>query len=126
MHSDPRYLMIDLDDEPSARKFLDRYEWARREMENRNYYVTEIKSHVSRSSGGVHVLIGVNNQLPPSSHLIIQSALGSDTTRDFLSLMRIMDGTHGSDPRMLFKPKNGKTVIGWIAVSDMIRKTFSC
>ncbi len=56
----------------------------------------------SSKSGGLHVKLNVGEALPASDRLLLQACLGSDGTREFLSLLRVRNGNQ--HPSLLFKP----------------------
>lgn len=53
--------------------------------------------------GGFHVRLKTKRKLSIRSRLLVQACLGSDRTKEFLSLVRVWEGRR--DPVMLFRPR---------------------
>jgi hypothetical protein len=102
IHGDSQTLLIDLDDAESIRYYNEQLPSIKKELEARGNKLTKKQSYTSKSGVGRHVILKLKHPLPLEQRLIIQACLGSDRVKEFLSLMRFVDGD--PEPCLLFKP----------------------
>ncbi len=102
------HLLIDLDTPYAAQRFLDYIDSFEQNLSDFSDGISVVKYMCwnSKSGTGVHVVVELSDELPLPNLLIMQSYLGSDVTRDFLSMMRLWQGQE--QPRLLFRPEKQK------------------
>lgn len=104
MQFDEYHLMLDLDSDAAVQLFLDRYVKFCGDMAQHDRGVEKIWGWKSKSFH-FHVVIKLKIDFSVLELCIMQSYLGSDTLRDFLTLQRLWKPELGERPRLLFKPK---------------------
>jgi len=97
--ADERTLLLDLDND-HARRVFDR----NLPKVKDKYPVESVERYPSRSVGHEHVIVGLLHPVPDATtRLLLQAALGSDATRELLSLYRVK--RNHSTPSVLFRPR---------------------
>lgn len=96
-YADDMTLQLDCDDEMAVQQF-DRYEPRLRA----HFDIKNVTRTVSRH-GKTHIYVALNTPLPIPERIALQACLGSDPTREMLSLRRWLD--HDSNPILLFEKK---------------------
>lgn len=100
--SDSQTILLDLDNADS--QFM--YERVLPIIQ-RHIPITEDERWASKS-GNLHVKLILAEPLPVMERILIQSALGSDPVREFLTMLRVQEGN--PNPSMLFRPTPGPEV----------------
>lgn len=93
------YLLLDLDTPEQFAQF------EKMLPEVKKHFPCNISDRWYSKSGNRHVVVQLEAPLSFYQRLVLQAVLGSDPTREMLSLVRIKNGI--SEPSCLFKP--GKT-----------------
>lgn len=115
------FLLIDLDTHYAAQCFLDHIEHFKQNIKDfGDLTIVGYKCWNSKSGYGVHVVVELSYEMPLQDLLIMQSYLGSDVTRDFLSMMRLWQGQ--TEPRLLFRPEKEKRQRGIFTVKKLVEK----
>lgn len=109
------WLMLDLDGVDAVKYFMKRHEPVLQELAERRRILSLIgwESWQSRSGGSFnrHVCIPLSDTLDMPTCLLLQSAMGSDRVRDYLTLVKLWDVDRGVleqseiSCRMLFRPR---------------------
>ena len=94
--SDDRTLLLDLDDKSAEAEY-------ERMLPIVQQHLPLVETgRWNSKSGGLHVKLNIGEALPAADRLLLQACLGSDGTREFLSLLRVHQGYQ--NPSLLFKP----------------------
>lgn len=103
--ADERTLLLDLDDDHACRVFDKNLPKVKDK-----YSVESVERYPSRRARHEHAIVRLVDPIPdPVTRLLLQATLGSDATRELLSLYRVQRGH--STPSVLFRPK-AKTAPG--------------
>lgn len=86
----PNELFIDIDGNKG-----DSYNTALEEIMKQNGYEIEEYLVTTSKSGNQHFYLRLNQDVKPLIRLVIQACLGSDKTKEFLSLSRLFNGSDG-------------------------------
>lgn len=93
------HLLVDLDSETAKDLFWRRYS----ELSGR--YPLKVETYKSKSGTHDHAIVTLPMDLPIKERLLLQALMGSDLTREWLSYLRVLDGT--PNPSVLFRPRGG-------------------
>ncbi len=99
---DGQHLLLDLDGD-QARSYFERH--LPRVSDAMEVYGCSLEIQdewPSKSGHGWHVILRLSKPLPVTERMVLQAALGSDLTRELLSLSRYWTGN--LEPHLLFRP----------------------
>jgi hypothetical protein len=119
-------LMLDLDSPDDLQYYLASRKEVLYTLRTLEIHAISVEAYQSNSGLGVHVIIQLDCDLDITDAMMIQTSMGSDRKRDFLTLVRILgdrDTGHGPDPRMLFKPIGVTSTYTWAGVEALVRNT---
>lgn len=99
------WLLLDLDNHTALDCLLDNLK-----MIDKLYKYEKVEVWLSKS-GNYHARITLEQDVDNVTAIALQSILGSDPVREFLSLMRVENGVSGRSPTLLLKPNESDIVV---------------
>lgn len=101
VQSDPFHLLLDIDSPEGLAQYeraLDRFD---------SYFSVKSETRWNSYHGNLHIVIELTEPMPVLQRTVLQSFLGSDSAREFWTLLRVR--ANEEEPSLLFKPTTQET-----------------